>query len=85
METLDQYSARQGFKTGQFASKRYILKDPEAREIFLKIAKEAEEKYISDTVAAQYLQKNFKQFKHLHYNTIRRYFRDYRSGDIPNE
>ena len=85
METLDQYSARQGFKTGQFASKRYILKDPEAREIFLKIAKEAEEKYISDTVAAQYLQKNFKQFEHLHYNTIRRYFRDYRSGDIPNE
>jgi len=85
METLDQYSARQGFKTGQFASKRYILKDPEAREIFLKVAQEAEEKYISDTVAAQYLQKNFKQFKHLHYNTIRRYFRDYRSGDIPNE
>jgi hypothetical protein len=85
METLDQYSARQGFKTGQFASKRYILKDPEAREIFLKIAKEAEEKYISDTVAAQYLQKNYKQFEHLHYNTIRRYFRDYRSGDIPNE
>ena len=85
METLDQYSARQGFKTGQFASKRYILKDPEAREIFLKVAKEAEEKYISDTVAAQYLQKNFKQFQHLHYNTIRRYFRDYRSGDIPNE
>jgi hypothetical protein len=85
METLDQYSARQGFKTGQFASKRYILKDQEAREIFLKIAKEAEEKYISDTVAAQYLQKNFKQFEHLHYNTIRRYFRDYRSGDIPNE
>ena len=85
METLDQFSARQGFKTGQFASKRYILKDPEAREIFLKIAKEAEEKYISDTVAAQYLQKNYKQFEHLHYNTIRRYFRDYRSGDIPNE
>jgi hypothetical protein len=85
METLDQYSARQGFKTGQFASKRYILKDPEAREIFLKIAKEAEEKYISDTVAAQYLQKNFKQFNHLHYNTIRRYFRDYRTGDIPND
>ena len=85
METLDQYSARQGFKTGQFASKRYILKDSEAREIFLKVAKEAEEKYISDTVAAQYLQKNFKQFKHLHYNTIRRYFRDYRSGDIPND
>ena len=85
METLDQYSARQGFKTGQYASKRFILKDPEAREIFLKIAKEAEEKYISDTVAAQYLQKNYKQFNHLHYNTIRRYFRDYRSGDIPNE
>ena len=85
METLDQYSARQGYKTGQYASKRFILKDPEAREIFLKVAKEAEEKYISDTVAAQYLQKNFKQFEHLHYNTIRRYFRDYRSGDIINE
>ena len=46
---------------------------------------EAEEKYISDTVAAQYLQKNFKQFNHLHYNTIRRYFRDYSSGDISND
>ena len=84
METLDQFSARQGYKTGQYASKRFILKDPEAREIFLKVAKEAEEKYISDTVEAQYLQKNFKQFKHLKYNTIRRYFRDYRSGDLPN-
>ena len=82
METLDQFSARQGYTTGQYASKRFILKDPEAREIFLKIAKEAEEKYISDTVAAQYLQKNFKQFKHLKYNTIRRYFADYRSGNL---
>ena len=82
METLDQFSAGQGYKTGQYASKRFILKDPEAREIFLKVAKEAEEKYISDTVAAQYLQKNFKQFKHLKYNTIRRYFADYRSGNL---
>ena len=84
METLDQFSARQGYKTGKYASKRFILKDPEAREIFLKVAQEAEEKYISDIVAAQYLQKNFIQFKHLHYNTIRRYFRDYRTGDLPN-
>ena len=85
METLDQYSARQGYKTGQFASKRFILKDPEAKKIFLEVAQEAESKYISDTVAAQYLVKNFKQFQHLKYNTVRRYFADYRLGNIPNE
>ena len=85
MESLEQYSEQQGYRTGQYASKRFILKDPEALAIFMEVAKEAEKKYISDTVAAQYLQKNFKQFQHLHYNTIRRYFRDYRSGDIPNE
>jgi hypothetical protein len=85
MESLEQYSEQQGYRTGQYASKRFILKDPEALAIFMEVAKEAEKKYISDTVAAKYLQKNFKQFQHLHYNTIRRYFRDYRSGDIPNE
>ena len=85
MESLEQYSEQQGYRTGQYASKRFILKDPEALAIFMEVAKEAEKKYTSDTVAAKYLQKNFKQFQHLHYNTIRRYFRDYRSGDIPNE
>lgn len=82
METLEQYSARQGYKTGQYASKRFILKDPEALAIFMEVAKEAERKYISDTVAAKYLVKNYKQFNHLKYNTVRRYFADYRSGNL---
>ena len=80
MESLEQYSEKQGHKTGQYANQRFTLRDPEALAIFLKVAKEAQEKYISDTVAAQYLVKNYKQFNHLHYNTVRRYFRDYRSG-----
>ena len=46
------------------------------------IAKEAEEKFISDTVAAQFLVFNHKEFEHLHYNTVRRYFKDYRYGLI---
>ena len=60
----------------------FILKDEKAKEIFLKIAKEAEEKHISDTVAAQFLVFNHKEFEHLHYNTVRRYFKDYRYGLI---
>jgi len=82
MESLEQYSEQQGYRTGQYASKRFILKDPEALAIFMEVAKEAEKKYISDTVAAKYLIKHHKQFKHLKYNTVRRYFADYRSGNI---
>ncbi len=78
---LEQFSEKQGFKhTAQFSHRNFILKDEKAREIFLKIAKEAEEKFISDTVAAQYLVFNYKEFEHLHYNTVRRYFKDYRYG-----
>ena len=83
MVNLEHYSKQQGkVQTGQYASKRFILDDPEARKIFLNVAKTAEEKYISDTVAAQYLVDTFKQFNHLHYNTVRRYFRDFRNGRI---
>ena len=80
MESLEQYSEKQGHKTGQYANHRFILKNPDALAIFMEVAKEAEKKYISDTVAAKYLIKHYKQFNHLHYNTVRRYFRDYRSG-----
>ena len=83
MESLSQYSIQQGKKpSGQFAATRYILDNPDARAIFLKVAKEAEQEYISDVIAAQYLVDNFKQFGHLNYNTVRRYFRDYRDGRI---
>tara|TARA_A100001201_G_C4087199_1_gene200907 strand:- start:1794 stop:2048 length:255 start_codon:yes stop_codon:yes gene_type:complete len=83
MTTLQQYSDKQGKKpTGQFASKRFILDDQQAKKIFLKVAKDAQEKYISDTVAAQYLVDTYKEFKHLNYNTVRRYFKDYRDGRI---
>ena len=44
--------------------------------------KDAEEKYISDTVAAQYLVDTYEHFKHLNYNSVRRYFKDYRDGRI---
>jgi hypothetical protein len=80
---LEQFSQQQGYKhTGQFSHRNFILKDDKAKEIFLKIAKEAEEKHISDTVAAQYLVFNHKEFEHLNYNTVRRYFKDYRYGLI---
>ena len=82
MESLEDFNTKQGGVSGQYASKRFILKDKEARSIFLKVAKEAQEKYISDTIAAQYLVDNFDKFQHLHYNTVRRYFRDYRYGRI---
>ena len=83
MNELYNYSTRQGKRlTGQYASKRFILDDPDAREIFLKVAKDAEEKYISDTVAAQYLVDTYEHFKHLNYNSVRRYFKDYRDGRI---
>tara|TARA_Y100000004_G_scaffold74136_1_gene83288 strand:- start:843 stop:1097 length:255 start_codon:yes stop_codon:yes gene_type:complete len=83
MESLSQYSRQQGKKpSGQFAATRYILDNPDARAIFLKVAKEAEQEYISDVIAAQYLVDNYKQFQHLNYNTVRRYFRDYRDGRI---
>lgn len=82
MESLEQYSEQQGYRSGQYASQRFILKDPEALAIFMEVAKEAEKKYISDTVAAKYLIKNYKQFNHLKYNTVRRYFADYRSGNL---
>ena len=78
---LEQFSEKQGFKhTAQFSHKNFILKDEKAKEIFLKVAKEAQEKFISDTVAAQYLVFNHKEFEHLNYNTVRRYFKDYRYG-----
>ena len=42
---LEQFSQQQGYKhTGQFSHRNFILKDEKAKEIFLKIAKEAEEK-----------------------------------------
>ena len=82
MESLEDFNTKQGGVSGQYASERFILKDKEARSIFLKVAKEAQEKYISDTIAAQYLVDNYDKFKHLHYNTVRRYFRDYRYGRI---
>ena len=83
MKSLSQYSEQQGKKpTGQFAATRFKLDNPEARAIFLKVAKEAEKEYLSDTIAAQYLVDNYKQFEHLNYNTVRRYFRDYRDGRI---
>ena len=78
---LEQFSEKQGFKhTAQFSHRNFILKDEKAKEIFLKIAKEAEEKLISDTVAAQYLVSNYKEFEHLSYNTVRRYFKEYLFG-----
>ena len=81
--TLLQYSEQQGKKpTGQYAATRFILDDPEAKKIFLKVAKEAESEYISDTIAAQYIVDTYEQFKHLNYNTVRRYFKDYRDGRI---
>ena len=73
MESLSQYSRQQGKKpSGQFAATRYILDNPDAKAIFLKVAKEAEQEYISDVIAAQYLVDNYKQFQHLNYNTVRR-------------
>jgi len=82
MESLEDFNTKQGGVSGQYASERFILKDKEARSIFLKVAQEAQEKYISDTIAAQYLVDNFDEFQHLHYNTVRRYFRDFRYGRI---
>ena len=83
MKSLTQYSEQQGKRpTGQFAATRFILDNPEAKAIFLKVAKEAEQEYLSDTIAAQYLVDHYKQFRHLNYNTVRRYFKDYRDGRI---
>ena len=43
MKSLTQYSEQQGKKpTGQFAATRFILDNPEAKAIFLKVAEEAE-------------------------------------------
>ena len=82
MDSLEEFQKKQGRTTGQFASQRFILDDPNAKSIFLDVAKEAQKKYISDTIAAQYLVLNFYEFSHLNYNTVRRYFRDYRDGLI---
>jgi len=82
LESLEQFSEKQGYKTGHYASKRWILKDPEAKSLFIGVAEAAKDAYISDTVAAQYLVDNYKQFQHLNYNTVRRYFKDYRDGRI---
>ena len=68
MESLEDFTEKQGGVSGHKAQMRYILKNKKARDIFLEIAKEAEEKY--------------DLFSHLHYNTVRRYFRDYRYGRI---
>ena len=68
--------------TAQYSPRRFVLNNPDAKEIFLKVAKDAQEKHISDTIAAQYLVDNYVQFSHLHYNTVRRYFRDFRNGRI---
>ena len=80
MDSLEEFQNKHGRNTGQFASQRYILDNCEARSIFIEIADEAKEKFISDTIAAQYLVLHFEHFKHLSYNTVRRYFRDYRDG-----
>ena len=82
MESLEDFTEKQGGVSGHKAQMRYILKNKKARDIFLEIAKEAEEKNISDTIAAQYLVDKYDIFSHLHYNTVRRYFRDYRYGRI---
>tara|TARA_R100000773_G_C4208418_1_gene108611 strand:- start:1055 stop:1306 length:252 start_codon:yes stop_codon:yes gene_type:complete len=80
MNSLEEFQKKHGRVSGQYASQRFILDDPDARAIFIKIADEAKKKYISDTIAAQYLVLHHKEFKHLSYNTVRRYFRDYRDG-----
>tara|TARA_Y100001937_G_scaffold19711_1_gene27261 strand:- start:330 stop:581 length:252 start_codon:yes stop_codon:yes gene_type:complete len=82
MGSLEDYNTKQGGISGQFASERFILNNKDAKAIFLKVAKEAQEKYISDTVAAQYLVDTFIQFQHLNYNTVRKYFKDYRDGRL---
>jgi len=80
MDSLQEFQQKQGAVSGQHAPLRFVLKDPEALSIFLEVAKEAEVSQISDTIAAKYLTRNFDKFKHLHYNTVRRYFRDFRDG-----
>ena len=82
MESLEDFTEKQGGVSGHKAQMRFILKNKKARDIFLEIAKEAEEKNISDTIAAQYLVEKYDLFSHLHYNTVRRYFNDYRYGRI---
>jgi|TARA_B100001939_G_C16704154_1_gene514110 hypothetical protein len=80
MDSLQEFQDKQGAVSGQQAPLRFILKDPKALAIFLEVAKEAESKHISDTIAAKYLTQNYDIFKHLNYNTVRRYFRDFRDG-----
>jgi len=84
MTTLQQYSEQQGNKPrkSRYHRSKGVLDNPDAKEIFLKVAKEADEEMLSDTVAAQYLTDNFEIFQHLSYNTVRRYFKDYRDGRI---
>ena len=69
--TLLQYSEQQGKKpTGQFSATRFILDNPEAKKIFLKVAKEAESEYISDTLAAQYLVDQYEPSYKIRRNSI---------------
>jgi hypothetical protein len=75
---LEQFSQENGYKS----SSKYTLNNEKAKQIFLKVANEAQEKFIPDTVAAQYLVTTYKEFKHLSYNTVRKYFKDFRSGLI---
>jgi hypothetical protein len=49
--TLLQYSEQQGKKpTGQYSATRFILDNPEAKKIFLKVAKEAESSIFSRSI-----------------------------------
>lgn len=67
-------------KTGSFTSFRHFSKDPKKRQIIIEVAKEAEEKNISDTAAAEFIVKHYEEFNHLSPHTVRRYFHDYRAG-----
>ena len=68
MESLEDFTKKQGGVSGHKAQMRYILKNEQAKDIFLEIAKEAEEKNISDTIAAQYLVEKYDLF-HIYITT----------------
>lgn len=80
MSELEKFVGKR--KTGSFASFRHFSQDPNKKQIFLDVAKEAAEKNISDSAAAEFLVLNYEEFNHLSPNTVRRYFHEYRSGLI---
>ena len=81
MKSLTQYSEQQGKKpTGQFAATRYILDNPEAKAIFLKVAEEAEKEYLSEFNLADKMEEviRFKtndqlnQFSSMYFNKVKK-------------